>query len=47
MSYVINLDDIKSSVSQSTFRIGMASGDAIEVLDSNISKIENAGLIQI
>jgi hypothetical protein len=30
MSYVVDLDDIKSSVSQSTFRTGMASGDVIE-----------------
>jgi hypothetical protein len=43
MSNAVNLDDIESSVSQSTFRIEMASGDVIEVLGSNISKIENAG----
>jgi hypothetical protein len=43
MSNAVNLDDIKSSVSQSTFRIEVHSGDLIEVLGSNISKIENAG----
>jgi hypothetical protein len=43
MSNAVNLDDIQSSVAQSTFRIEMASGDVIEVLGSNISKIENAG----
>jgi hypothetical protein len=40
MSIVVNLDDIKLSVSQSTFRIGMPSGNVIEILGSNISKIE-------
>ena len=40
MSNAVNLDDIKSSVSQSTFRIEVQSGDIIEVLGSNISKIE-------
>jgi hypothetical protein len=43
MSNAVNLDDIKSSVSQSTFRIEVHSGDLVEVLGSNISKIENAG----
>jgi hypothetical protein len=42
-SNAINLDDIKSSVCQSTFKIEMPSGDVIEILGSNISKIENAG----
>jgi hypothetical protein len=46
MSYVVNLDNITSSVSQSTFRIEMASGDVIEVLGSNISKIDNSGTLQ-
>jgi hypothetical protein len=41
----VNLDDIESSVRQSTFRIEMPSGDVIEILGSNISKIENAGYI--
>jgi hypothetical protein len=41
-SCAINLDDIDSSVCQSTFRIEMSSGDVIEILGSNISKIENA-----
>ena len=40
MSNAINLDDIKSSVSQSTFRIEMPSGNVIEILGSDISKIE-------
>jgi hypothetical protein len=30
MSYVLNLDDVKSSSTQGMFRIGMASGDVIE-----------------
>ena len=42
-SNAINLDDIKSSVCQSSFRVEMPSGDIIEILGSNISKIENAG----
>ena len=40
MSNAVNLDDIKSSVSQSTFRIEMPSGNVIEILGSDISKIE-------
>lgn len=40
MSHVVNLDDIKSSVSQSTFRIEMPSGNVVEILGSDISKIE-------
>ena len=47
MSNTVDLDDIKSSVSQSTFRIEMASGDVIEVLGSNISKIEHAGMRRV
>jgi hypothetical protein len=43
MSHAVNLDDITLSVSQSTFRVEVHSGDIIEVLGSNISKIENAG----
>jgi hypothetical protein len=43
MSNAVNLDDIKSSVSQSTFRIEMSSGDVIEILGSDISKIDHAG----
>jgi hypothetical protein len=39
----VNLDDIKSSVSQSTFRIEMPSGHVIEILGSSISKIDHAG----
>jgi hypothetical protein len=41
-SNAINLGDIQSSVCQSTFRVEMPSGDVIEILGSNISKIENA-----
>lgn len=43
MSNAVNLDDIRLSVSQSTFRVEMPSGDVVEILGSNISKIENAG----
>jgi hypothetical protein len=43
ISNAVNLDDIKSSVSQSTFRIEMSSGDVIEILGSGISKIDHAG----
>ena len=39
----VNLDDIKSSVAQSTFRIEMPSGHVIEILGSSISKIDHAG----
>jgi hypothetical protein len=39
----INLDDIKSSVYQSTFGVELPSGEVIEILGSNISKIENGG----
>jgi hypothetical protein len=40
MSNAVNLDDLKSSVSQSMFWIEMSSGDVIEVLGSSMSKIE-------
>jgi hypothetical protein len=43
MSNAVNLDDIKSSVSQSRFRIKMLSGNIVEILGSDISKIECAG----
>jgi hypothetical protein len=43
MSNAVNLDDIKSSVSQSRFRIKMLSGNIVELLGSDISKIEHAG----
>jgi hypothetical protein len=46
MSNAVNLDDIKSSVTQSTFRIEMLSGDVIEIPGSDISKIDHAGYIQ-
>jgi hypothetical protein len=46
MSDAVNLDDIKTSVSQSMFRIEMLSGDVIEILGSGILKIDNAGYIQ-
>jgi hypothetical protein len=39
---VVNLDDIKSSVCQSTFGIEMSPGELIEILGSYISKIEHA-----
>jgi hypothetical protein len=42
MSNAVNLDDIKSSVSQSRFRIEMPSGNIVEILGSDISKIEHA-----
>jgi hypothetical protein len=43
ISIAVNLDDIKLSVSQSTFRIEMPSRQVIEILGSNISKIDHAG----
>jgi hypothetical protein len=43
MSNAVNLDDIKSSVSQSRFRIKMLSGNIVEIPGSDISKIERAG----
>jgi hypothetical protein len=46
ISNTVNLDDIKSSVFQSTFRIEMLSGDVIEIPGSDISKIDYAGYIQ-
>jgi hypothetical protein len=46
MSNAVNLDDIKSSVSQSTFRIEMPSGDVIELPGSDILKIDRAGYVQ-
>ena len=35
----VNLDDIKSSVSQSAFRVEMPSGHVIEILGPDISKM--------
>jgi hypothetical protein len=46
MSNAVNLDDIKSSVSQSTFRIKMLSGGVIELPGSDILKIDHAGYAQ-
>jgi hypothetical protein len=46
MSNAVNLDDIKSSVTQSTFWIEMLSGDVIEIPGSAISKIDHAGYIK-
>jgi len=43
ISIAVNLDDIKLSVSQSTLRIEMPSRQVIEILGSNISKIDHAG----
>jgi hypothetical protein len=45
-SNAVNLDDIKSSVCQSTFGIEMSPGDLIEILGSDISKIEHADYIK-
>ena len=45
-SHVVNLEDIKASVSQSTFRIEMPSGNILEILGSKISKIEMLGQIR-
>ena len=38
ISNAVNLDDIKSSISQSTFRIEMLSGDVIEMPRFNITE---------
>jgi hypothetical protein len=43
ISIAVNLDDIKLSVSQSTFRIEMPSRQVIEILGSDISKIDHTG----
>ena len=43
VSIAVNLDDIKLSASQSTFRIEMPSRQVIEILGSDISKIDYAG----
>jgi hypothetical protein len=43
MSNAVDLDDIQSSVSQSSFKIKMPSGNIVEILGSDISKIEHAG----
>jgi hypothetical protein len=45
MSNAVNLDDIKSSVSQSRFKIELPSGKIVEILGSDISKIEHAAQI--
>ena len=42
MSNAVDLDDI-SSVSQSKFKVKMPSGNIVEILGSDISKIEHAG----
>jgi hypothetical protein len=46
ISNTVDLEDIKSSVSQSTFRIEMLSGDVIEIPGSDISKIDHVGHIR-
>jgi hypothetical protein len=46
MSNAVNLDNIKSSVSQSRFRIKMLSGNIVEIPGSDISKIEHAARSQ-
>jgi hypothetical protein len=43
MSNAVDLDDMKSSVCQSKFRIKMLSGNIVEILGSDISKIEHGG----
>jgi hypothetical protein len=43
MSNAVDLDDITLSVSQSSFKIKMPSGNIVEILGSDISKIEHAG----
>jgi hypothetical protein len=43
MSNAVDLDDIESSVSQSRFKIKMPSGNIVEILGSDISKVEHAG----
>jgi hypothetical protein len=46
MSNAVNLEDINSSVSQSTFRVEMLSGDVIEMRGSDIVEIDYAGYVQ-
>jgi hypothetical protein len=43
MSDTVDLDDLKSSVCQSKFRIKMLSGSIVEILGADISKIEHGG----
>jgi hypothetical protein len=43
MSDTVDLDDLKSSVCQSKFRIKMLSGNIVEILGADISKIEHGG----
>jgi hypothetical protein len=43
MSDTGDLDDLKSSVCQSKFRIKMLSGNIVEILGADISKIEHGG----
>jgi hypothetical protein len=43
MSNAVDLDDIQSSVSQSSFKIKMPSGNIVEIPGSDISKIEYVG----
>jgi hypothetical protein len=46
MSNVVNVEDIKSSVFQSTFKIEMLSGEVIEMPGSHILEIDHAGYVQ-
>jgi hypothetical protein len=46
MSNAVNLEDIQSSVSQSTFRVEMLSGEVIEMPGSHIVEIDHAGYVQ-
>jgi hypothetical protein len=41
-SNVVDLDDLKSSISQSTFRVEVHSEDVIEILGSDISTFDHA-----
>jgi hypothetical protein len=41
MSNAVDLDDIRSSVSQSSFKIKMPPGNIVEIAGSDISKIHN------
>ena len=47
ISNSVNVEDIRSSVSQSTFRIEMlSSGEVIERPGSDLLKIDHAGYVQ-
>jgi hypothetical protein len=46
ISNAVNLEDINSSVSESTFRVEMLSGDIIEMRGSDIVEIDRDGYTQ-